>query len=226
MSAAEALFILPLRYEDRTQLVPIGALQAGARAVVEGEILLNQILFRGRRQLIARLGDGTGTLTLRFFYFSNAQREGLARGTLLRCYGEVRRGPEGLELVHPEYRRVAALGQPLEQTLTPIYPASMGLTQGRCRALVDRGLKGLARAYAITVWLPAQPDATAAENTIRRVFGYIDRVEEPKSAAGTVVFHDAWPRKWPTLTTDILNSHHHNYYEKGEPPGAKASFGA
>ena len=144
-SAAEALFILPLRYEDRTQLVPIGALQAGARAVVEGEILLNQILYRGRRQLIARLGDGTGTLTLRFFYFSNAQREGLARGTLLRCFGEVRRGPQGLELVHPEYRRVAALGQPLEQTLTPIYPASMGLTQGRCRALVERGLKGLAR---------------------------------------------------------------------------------
>ncbi|HEY7929926.1 MAG TPA: ATP-dependent DNA helicase RecG [Steroidobacteraceae bacterium] len=144
-SPAEALFILPLRYEDRTQVVPIGALQAGMRAVVEGEILLNQIVYRGRRQLIARLADGTGTLSLRFFYFSNAQREGLERGTLLRCHGEVRRGPQGLELVHPEYRRVQALGEPLEQTLTPIYPASMGLTQGRCRLLVDRALRGLER---------------------------------------------------------------------------------
>jgi ATP-dependent DNA helicase RecG len=142
---AEALFILPLRYEDRTRVVPIGALQAGMRAVIEGEVLLNQIVFRGRRQLIARLGDGTGTLTLRFFYFSNAQREGLSRGTRLRCHGEVRRGPQGLEVVHPEYRRVTSLGEPLEPTLTPIYPASMGLTQGRCRLLVDRGLKTLAR---------------------------------------------------------------------------------
>jgi ATP-dependent DNA helicase RecG len=126
-------------------VVPIGTLQAGMRAVVEGEILLNQIVYRGRRQLIARLGDRTGTLTLRFFYFSNAQREGLERGTLLRCHGEVRRGPQGLELVHPEYRRVRTLGEPLEQTLTPIYPASMGLTQGRCRLLVDRALRTLER---------------------------------------------------------------------------------
>jgi ATP-dependent DNA helicase RecG len=142
-SPAEALFILPLRYEDRTRVVPIGALQIGMRAVVEGEILLNQIVYRGRRQLLARLADGTGTLTLRFFYFSNAQREGLERGTLLRCHGEVRRGPQGLELVHPEYRRVQALGEPMEQALTPIYPASMGLTQGRCRLLIDRALRGL-----------------------------------------------------------------------------------
>ncbi len=140
---AELLFVLPLRYEDRTHVTPIGALQIGERAVVEGEVLLTQIVFRGRRQLVARLADGSGTLTLRFFHFSNAQREGLARGTRLRCHGEVRRGPMGPELVHPEYRRVAALGEPLPQTLTPIYPGSYGLTQGRWRMLVDRALRAL-----------------------------------------------------------------------------------
>ncbi|HLK70748.1 MAG TPA: ATP-dependent DNA helicase RecG [Steroidobacteraceae bacterium] len=154
-SPAEALFILPLRYEDRTRVVPIGALQAGMRVVVEGETLLTQIVYRGRRQLIVRVADGTGTLTLRFFYFSNAQREGLARGTLLRCHGEVRRGPQGLELVHPEYRRVRTLGEPLEQSLTPIYPASMGLTQGRCRLLIDRALRNLPR-EGIAELLPEQ----------------------------------------------------------------------
>ena len=90
-----------------------------------------------------RLADGSGSLTLRFFYFSNAQREGLARGTRLRCHGEVRRGPLGLEIVHPEYRRIVGLGEPLPQTLTPIYPATEGLTQGRLRALVDRALQAL-----------------------------------------------------------------------------------
>jgi ATP-dependent DNA helicase RecG len=139
----DILFVLPARYEDRTRVVPIGSLQPGMRAVVEGEVLLAEIVFRRRRTLLVRLADGAGSLTLRFFYFSNAQREGLARGTRLRCHGEVRRGPLGLEIVHPEYRRIAGLGEPLPQTLTPIYPATDGLTQGRLRALVDRALRTL-----------------------------------------------------------------------------------
>jgi ATP-dependent DNA helicase RecG len=140
----DVLFQLPLRYEDRTRIVPIGALAPGLRAVVEGEVLLAEVVFRRRRQLLVRLSDGTGSLTLRFFHFSNAQREGLARGIRLRCHGEVRRGPQGPELIHPEYRRLATLGEPLPQTLTPIYPLIEGLTQGRLRALVDRALRALA----------------------------------------------------------------------------------
>ena len=139
--AADLLFVLPLRYEDRTHIVPLGALQAGAHAVVEGEVLLAEVVFRRRRQLLVRLSDGTGSLTLRFFHFSNTQRAALSRGTRLRCHGEVRRGPLGLEIVHPEYRqlqRQRADDEPLPQTLTPIYPATEGLTQGRLRALVQR----------------------------------------------------------------------------------------
>ena len=134
----DLLFVLPLRYEDRTRVVPIGALQAATRAVVEGEVLLAEVVFRRRRQLLVRLSDGTGSLTLRFFHFSNAQRAGLARGTRLRCHGEVRRGPLGLEIVHPEYRGIGATGEPLPQTLTPIYPSTEGVTQGRIRGLVQR----------------------------------------------------------------------------------------
>ena len=139
-SSNELLFVLPLRYEDRTRIVPIGALQAGIRAVVEGEVLLAEVAFRRRRQLLVRLGDGSGSLTLRFFHFSNAQRVGLARGTRLRCHGEVRRGPLGLEIVHPEYRGIGEAGEALAQTLTPIYPSTAGLTQGRLRGLVRRAL--------------------------------------------------------------------------------------
>jgi len=139
----DILFVLPLRYEDRTHVEPIGALQEGMHAVVEGEVLLAEIAYRRRRQLLVRLSDGSGSLTLRFFYFSNAQRANLARGTRLRCHGEVRRGPFGLELIHPEYRHLTAASEPLPQTLTPIYPATGGLTQGRLRMLVDRALRAL-----------------------------------------------------------------------------------
>ncbi len=141
---AEILFRLPHRYEDRTRVVPIGALQPGTQALIEGEVLLADVVFRRRRQLLVRLSDKSGSLLLRFFYFSNAQRLGLARGTLLRCHGEVRRGPLGLEIVHPEYRRITTLAEPLPQTLTPIYPAVAGETQGRLRAAVDRALRTLA----------------------------------------------------------------------------------
>src|SRR5687768_3204407 len=66
----DLLFVLPARYEDRTQISDIGELRPGARAVVEGEIQLTEVAYRRRRQLLCRITDGTGSLTLRFFYFS------------------------------------------------------------------------------------------------------------------------------------------------------------
>ena len=83
------------------------------------------------------ISDGSGFLNLRFFYFSRAQMDNLARGTRLRCAGEVRRGPQGLEMVHPEYRRIGTCAEPLEDRLTPIYPLTEGVTQGRVRASVN-----------------------------------------------------------------------------------------
>src|SRR5579864_847993 len=65
----DLLFVLPLRYDDRTQLTAIGACQPGSRAVVEGEVLLAEVVFRRRRQLLCRISDGSGFLTLRFFHF-------------------------------------------------------------------------------------------------------------------------------------------------------------
>jgi ATP-dependent DNA helicase RecG len=102
----DLLFLLPSRYEDRTRVVPLGELLPGQRAAVEGEVLLTEVAFRGRRQMLCRISDGSGFLTLRFFYFTAQQQNGLARGVRIRCFGEARRGPQGLEIVHPEYRRV------------------------------------------------------------------------------------------------------------------------
>jgi ATP-dependent DNA helicase RecG len=138
----DLLFLLPLRYEDRTQIVPLGALQAGMRAVVEGEILLTEVAYRGRRQLLCRIGDGSGSLTLRFFHFSTSQQQSLARGARIRCYGEIRRGLTGLEIVHPEYRRVNhASSSATDDALTPIYPLTEGIQQGRLRQLTQMALR-------------------------------------------------------------------------------------
>jgi ATP-dependent DNA helicase RecG len=137
----DLLFLLPLRYEDRTRVVPLGELRAGQRAAVEGDVLLTEVVFRGRRQMLCKIADGSGFLTLRFFYFTAQQQNGLARGARIRCFGEARRGPKGLEIVHPEYRRVDPEARILpEDHLTPIYPGTEGVTQGRLRLLVSLAL--------------------------------------------------------------------------------------
>jgi ATP-dependent DNA helicase RecG len=137
----DLLFVLPYRYEDRTQIRPLGTLQAGERAVIEAEIELTEVVYRRRRQMMCRVSDGTGSLTLRFFYFSRAQQQGLARGLTVRCYGEVRKGPAGLEMVHPEYRILRETSSELEEHLTPIYPTTEGVQQGRLRNLIGQVLE-------------------------------------------------------------------------------------
>ncbi len=155
-AVSDLLFLLPNRYEDRTHVVKIGALRPGMRAAVEGEIELAEVVFRRRRSLLLRLADGTGFLTLRFFHFSGAQQQQLARGTRLSCFGEVRRGPLGLEIVHPEYRRADAPDtQALEGVLTPVYPAIEGVQQGRLRNLTAQALAATGEGE-LRDWLPAE----------------------------------------------------------------------
>jgi ATP-dependent DNA helicase RecG len=144
-NVADLLFWLPTRYEDRTHIVPIGSLRPGMRAAVEGTVELAEVVFRGRRSLLVRLADGTGFLTLRFFHFSAAQQQQLARGARLRCFGEVRRGKHGPEIVHPEYKDADAPDkQAVQDVLTPIYPVTQGVQQGRLRNLTAQALAAMA----------------------------------------------------------------------------------
>jgi len=137
----DLLFLLPLRYEDRTRITPLGALRAGQRAVIQAEIQLTEVAFRRRRTLLCSLSDGTGWLTMRMFYFSRSQQAALQAGSRLWAYGEVRRGPAGLEMIHPEYHLMRAGEEAhAEASLTPVYSVTEGLQQGRLRGLVKQAL--------------------------------------------------------------------------------------
>ena len=141
----DLLCLLPQRYEDRTAIAPIGALVPGEKALIEGTIALAEVAIRRRRSLLCRIADGTGALTLRFFHFTRSQQETFVRGARVRCYGEVRAGPTGLEMVHPETRALAPSDTAPETTLTPIYPSTDGLHQALLRRLVGRALAVLER---------------------------------------------------------------------------------
>ena len=169
----DLLFHLPLRYEDRTQVWPIGDLPPGLHGAVEGEIQDTQLVMGRRRMLVCRISDGTGTLTLRFFNFTAAQKNSLSPGRLMRCFGEVRPGKYGLEMAHPEYKLLGEeqAGQ-TEEALTPVYPTTEGLRQLTLRNLTDQALAQL-DLYGVEELLPAglypqQIDLAAALKLLHR----------------------------------------------------------
>ena len=176
----DLLFLLPLRYEDRTQLVPLGALEAGRRCLAGGEVLLAETAYRGRRNLLVRIGDGTGQLTLRFFYFSRSQQAQFQPGVRLTCFGEVRKGQGGLEMIHPEYRLLRT-DQDAATTdrLTPIYPATEGVQQGRLRNLTDQALRLMQQQPPVELL----PDTVRAELELPPLAEAITYLHQPPADA-------------------------------------------
>ncbi len=169
----DMIFHLPSRYQDRTRITPIGALRPGQDAVVAGMVMAANIVMGKRRSLLVRIQDGSGGLTLRFFHFSMAQKNALATGVQIRCYGEVRPGATGLEIYHPEYRvhnpdEVA----PLQSTLTAIYPTTEGLTQLRLRDLCMQALDFL-NARSLPDWLPASMIQTYELGSLEEAIRYL-----------------------------------------------------
>ncbi|MCD6438068.1 MAG: ATP-dependent DNA helicase RecG [Halomonas sp.] len=142
---SDLLFHLPLRYQDRTRLTPIGLLRAGSEAVIEGEVTACDVVKGRRRSLLVRVRDGSGILSLRFFHFSPAQQQQMRPGVTVRAFGEARAGATGLEIYHPEYRLSGGNDTPVEEYFTPIYPTTEGLHQARLRALTQQALALLQR---------------------------------------------------------------------------------
>ena len=158
-SVQDVLLHLPLRYLDRTRVSPIGALQPNINAVIEAEVRACDLVFGKRRSLVCKVQDGTGTIALRFYHFNNVQKQRLVAGTRLRIFGETRRGASGLEMYHPEYEYLdEAAPLPLAQSLTPIYPATEGLTQPRLRGLTRQAL----------TWLDQHPLRELLPEPVRR----------------------------------------------------------
>lgn len=200
----DLLFVLPFRYEDRTRIVALGSLLPGQRAVVEGEIELTEVAYRGRRTMLCRIADGTGSLTLRFFYFSRAQQQGLARGKRVRCYGEARKGKGGLEMVHPEYRILRDNQRDrLDEHLTPVYPTTEGVQQNRLRGLIAQVLDN--PALQLRDYLPDEIIAQRKLPTLKAAIEYLHR--PPPDAAIDELAGGRHPAQQRLVIEELLAHH-------------------
>ena len=151
----DLLLHLPLRYEDRTRIRPIGNLDGGDVALTCGRIEAAAVRPGRRRSLLVTVGDGGATMAMRLFHFNEGQRRQLRPGRRIACYGEARALPGGIEMVHPDYRLLDDDAEaPVTDRLTPVYPAAAGLGQALLRRLTDQALDRLDRNPDVAELLP------------------------------------------------------------------------
>ena len=138
----DAVFHLPYRYEDRSKIIPLGDAPYEEPILIEGEIVKSTVIFRGRRMLFTEIYDGTGKLTIRMFHFAMAQHKALKKGLKIRCYGTIRHGSTGREMIHPQYQVfLPSDAIEIDQNLTPVYSATTKLKQGRLRKIISGALE-------------------------------------------------------------------------------------
>ena len=191
-SLGNLLCLLPRRYEDRTAVRPIGSLRPGDKALIAGRVELAEVTMRGRRTLLCRLADGTGSITLRFFHFSASVQQRLVTGAAVRCFAEVRAGRTGLEMIHPEWQLTSSDAPAGEAALTPVYPTTEGLHQQRVRDLVTQALTRIEAQPLpdpLADWLDAQWVSLPAA---------LDHLHRPPADADTNAFAEGrtpWHRR-------------------------------
>ncbi|PQJ96736.1 ATP-dependent DNA helicase RecG [Chromatium okenii] len=174
----DLLFHLPLRYQDRSRLLPFVLLEAGMEALTEGVVVETKVTGDQRRTLKVALSDGTRhNLLLRFFHFSSQQVAMFRTGVRVRCYGEVRQGYHTLEMIHPEYHlQHSALPTATDHApqLIPIYPSTEGLQQPTWHSLMDQALAWLAR-LPPAEYLPAEILTPLALPSLVEALHYLHR---------------------------------------------------
>ncbi|KTC66505.1 ATP-dependent DNA helicase RecG (plasmid) [Legionella adelaidensis] len=150
----DLLFHLPLRYQDRTRITPIQDLRANEWCVVAGRVCKTEIKFGRKRMLYCFIEDKTGILKLRFFHFNKQQQEKLKNNASVRAFGEVRMFANTPEMIHPEYIILDDdKACEVEETLTPIYPSTLGLNQTKIRQLVKHILTFYKQELSALEWM-------------------------------------------------------------------------
>lgn len=186
----DLLLHLPLRYVDETRITAIRDIRLGESSQVEGEIVHAEAQYRPRKALIVQLKDASDLLYLRFLNFYPSLAAQLKPGVRLRVFGEPRQGFFGMEMVHPQYRKVSA-DEPLQQALTPVYPTTASLSQATLRKLVQQVL-----------------DETAQDDTLPQRL--LDRLALPSFAQSVQMLHQPSPE----ISLSTLENRNHPVWRR------------
>lgn len=153
-TVADLLFHLPCRYQDRTRITPIQDVRVNDYCVIAGRVCKTEIKYGKKMMLYCYVEDKTGVLRLRFFHFNKPQLKALNDSVWLRAFGEIRVFGNQYEMIHPEYQLLKSEHDfTVEEHLTPIYPATQGLSQSRMRQLAETALAACEDELNALEWL-------------------------------------------------------------------------
>jgi ATP-dependent DNA helicase RecG len=192
----------PLRYEDRTRIVAMNRVRPETRVQVEGRVMHQEIVQRRRRMLLVTLADDAGQITLRFFRFYPSQLRMFRVGNRLRCFGDVRFGPQGFEMAHPQCQ-VLGTGEPppLPEHLTAIYPVTQGLAQATLAKTIDAVVE---RLLSGVIELPDPLDGTIDPGLVEAV----RQIHRPGPNADLDALIDGHHPAVQRLASEELLAHH------------------
>ncbi|SFN97748.1 ATP-dependent DNA helicase RecG [Nitrosospira briensis] len=215
---------LPLRYEDETRLYPIRDVPANRTVQIEGVIIRSEIMYRPRRQLVCQVEDASGMLFMRFLNFYGSQVKAYSAGRRVRLLGEARPGFFGAEMVHPKCRIVHE-NEPLADALTPIYPATAGLSSETIRKLIQQALRQtLGDATGQNYLRETLPDTILRRYRLQSFRDSVIFLHEPSPDASATLLqeraHPAWRRiKFDELLAQQLSMRlHYRQRRSGNAP--------
>lgn len=190
-TVADALYLLPLRHEDRSQLRPIRDLRPGFQETVLGEVKGARMNLSRRRVKIVSVtvADRTGTFIAKWFHQPYLKHR-FPSGKQFIFSGRVSWGG-GPEMVNPEYEEWDDGEHVHTGRLVPIYP--------RIEGLFPRWLRTFMREL-VTTWTPAVQDFLPPETCRRhalmalpdslRAIHFPERREEAQAGKRRLVFDD------------------------------------
>jgi len=159
----DALYNLPIRYEDRRQIRRIADLTTGDRCVGYAEVIAaGEVVYpKSRRRVYeAILGDGSGFITAKWFQGIQYIRGRLKKGDRVIFYGDIRGYRSQKEIHHPdlEWAEGTEEGDSLNfGRIVPVYSETEGLYQRRIRGIMHQVVQNAAR--KITSSIPPQVSA-------------------------------------------------------------------
>lgn len=137
----DLLYLFPQRYDDRRNIRKIATLKKGEVQQVIGDVLAagESSLFARRKMYEVVIGDGTGTLTLKWFHYNKRYMKTLyPEGKRFLASGEVKLFGGSREMIHPEMERLEE-GEEISDDflkILPVYPLTEGLGQRVLRKII------------------------------------------------------------------------------------------
>src|SRR5438132_2094212 len=174
-TAGDLLRHYPRRHEDRREFRGFPSEETVGPVCLCGEVAKTRLMRFGGRKIFEAVLEESGAhalsqpLTCRWFNLHYIQKM-IATGQQLVVFGRVKRKGTRLLIDHPEFEVIEDDEEILIhfRRITPIYPATEGLSQRVLRALIFRLLEEVAVAPA-DVPLPASLTNGEDENVLRKI---------------------------------------------------------